>query len=1016
MTPPVQNPTNSPPNDEGKTTPPHNHIASFVPILPTLFLGLFGVLLASIPARNFELWTHLVSGRNLFRGGGFASTWLYDLLTYAVASIAGGSGLVACKAILCGLVAVLLFRVSAVSGWRVAFATTGLSVLAMGTRLLVQPETASMICLAVAVWLLQRKSAPSRGLIPDWRLVVLFAVWCNLDAQFVLGLGVVALTHLGRILDDRGGGKPLLGLGKWVVSLVILVAVSCLSPSHVQGLRLPADVLDALDSLTSPKRDIQTIHSPFDPDYFTLFRDSSAALSYYPLLFLGAVSFLLNIRGWRWAWALPWVGMAVVSGLEARTIPLFVVVAGPVTAWNLQTVLARRPSAPVRPRTRMIGLSIVGLLSAAFLVAAWPGWLQGPPHEPRRWAADCPPAIEKGAEFLRETHAADLWAADSRTLHVSSDTFAAFDWLFPQDRGFYDPKVVESLLAKEGEDAARALLREKKVSRVVAYMGDPSPVVKQTIRLLFTAPDEWRVIWLKGGLVVFAWDDTDRGSGPDPFAKWAVDFERLGYRPDESEQAPLNGPPKPAAWWEVFWTPVRSVRPPDRDEANVLLLKAEVIRAGAPVRQAIDWHAGQLAALVGAGGGWVGPMAGTDLAVRLTLFEPPFPEREGARLPPQTEMVNALYQRFVQERGSIPVGVAYAAVRAARRAIADNPNDASSYLSLAQAYTTLMNGTCEQGWAARVPQLQRVRLMQVIAALNKAVVINERLAPAHLELARLYRTSGFLDLAVEHLRTYRALSPRWGGPKKGEAFTEAVDTDLKQWTKTLESRLETFEKDSAKASVYDRADRARRLELGGKARDILLKSDVAAFGVQGIELEVDLLLRTGRPNDVLDAGDDVRGSLVDEKHYWFRAMAWLAVGDYQAADKELGEMIGVAGRLPEPMVVLNEVAELVGKGVLDSTPLGVQPHDGFWREPRRADMENRITDFTRTLVRHTNITVLRGVVALECGNVDRARAAFREPLAFAPNRFAQGGQLLFQGQTVMWDGLSLLGERSPPTR
>lgn len=1003
-----------PPKSERKATPLQTPSGHRVPALVAGFLVLFAVLLASFPARNFELWAHLTAGRNVFSEGKFAATWLFDLIGYAVASAAGGGALVALKAILCGLVAVLIFRMSAVSGWRVAFATTGLSVLAMGTRLLVQPETASVVCMAVAVWLLQRRANPPRGYWPDWWMVGLFALWCNLDAHFVLGLVVVALSGLGRLIDDRAQRRFLREFGRWAVGTVCLVAVSCLSPSHVSGL-VPRDVLKALDDLTSPNRELLPLHSPFDPDYFAQFQENSAALTYYPLLALGAVSFLLNVRGWRWAWALPWVAMAAVSGLEARTIPLFVVVAGPVTAWNLQAVLARRPSAPVRPRTRVIGLGVVGLISAAFLTAAWPGWLQGPPYEPRRWAAECPPAVDRGAEFLRETHAATLWAADTRTLHVSPNTFGACAWLFPQDRGFHDPKLVEALTAKDGEDKARALLRERKVSRVVAYIGDSAPVAKKMISLLFTAPEEWRVIWLTGGFVVFAWDDPDRG-GPSPFDKWAVDFDRLGYHPDESEQAPEGGPPKPNSLWEVFWTPAGPVRPPGRDEARLLLLKAESLRAASPVRQANDWHASQVAALVGAGGGWVGPLAGADAAVRLTLFEPPFPEREGARLPPQTELVNFLYVRFAQGQGNIPVGVVYAAVRAARRAVADNPNDANAYLALAQAYATLMNGTCEQGWAARLPQIRRVRMVQVTSALNRAVTINPRLAPAHLELARLYRTNGFLDLAVEHLRAYRALSPRWDGPPKTGPLAEAVDSDLKQWAKTLEDRLQSFEKDTAKASVIDRAKRAGELELGGKARDILLKSDVSAFGVDGIKLELDLLLRTGRPNEVLDAGDDVRGSLADEEHYFFRAMAWLAVGDYRSADLEVGEMIARGGRLPDPKVVLNGVAELIGMGVLNGAPLGVQPHDLFWREQQRDKLESDVTDFTRTLARHANMTVLRGVVALECGNVDRARGYFREPLAYAPYRFAPGGQLLFQGQDVMWDGLALLGERPEPTR
>ena len=39
--------------------------------------------------------------------------------------------------------------------------------------------------------------------------------------------------------------------------------------------------------------------------------------------------------GWRWRWFLPWVALAVLSTFDAKSIPFFAVLGGPVLAWNL---------------------------------------------------------------------------------------------------------------------------------------------------------------------------------------------------------------------------------------------------------------------------------------------------------------------------------------------------------------------------------------------------------------------------------------------------------------------------------------------------------------------------------------------------------------------------------------------------------------------------------------------------------------------------------------------------------
>ena len=488
----------------------------------------------------------------------------------------------------------------------------------------------------------------------------------------------------------------------------------------------------------------------------------------------------------------------------------------------------------------------------AFLVCAWPGWLQGPPFGPRSWSVEQPVALVRGTKFIRSAHDKDLWPATTRTLHIGPDTASAFAWFCPEDRGLRDDEVVDQLLIAEDPRMARDRLRALGVSRVIVYPGDGGASAAMLARLLLE-PSEWPLLHLTGGVAVFGWRDPTSG-GAESLRNWEVDFDRLAFRPDESEVAPPARPADTRRWWDAFWKPAPSPRPPGRDEAIVLLRKAEALGQSAPFRHMTAWESAQAAGLIGAAGGWglgTGPI---DPLLRLTLLHPPLPDN--APVPAITQVVLKLQQLFSADRGAAPVGVVYAAIRAARRAVAENPDDANAHLVLGRAYVVLANTTAERSWAARHPQLLRVRQLQASAALNRAVELNPRLAQAHFDLAKLYLSGGYncLDLAVLHLKTYPRPSPRaWGGPERGGEQAEAVSAgartaDANRWS----GRNVSSPGNRHDTSVSDRRGDCGPARTGGQARDLLLKSDVAAFGVAGTELELDLLLRTGRPGVVLD--------------------------------------------------------------------------------------------------------------------------------------------------------------------
>ncbi len=322
------------------------------------------------------------------------------------------------------------------------------------------------------------------------------------------------------------------------------------------------------------------------------------------------------------------------------------------------------------------------------------------------------------------------------------------------------------------------------------------------------------------------------------------------------------------------------------------------------------------------------------------------------------------------------------------------------------AYAALVGTTAEQSWTAQFPQLRRLRQLQASAALNRAVAINPKLGQAHFQLARLYLSLQILDLAVTHLRTYVELPVRWGGLKKGDQQAEAVEAELTRLTKLLDKETREYAKESEKAAVADRALMAVRHGLGGQALELLLKSDVAAFGAVGTELELNLLLQTGRPDDVLEwATPEVRGSLGDFLYHSLRAQALIAAGEYDAADPELAEMGGADGRLPVQIRVT--IAGLIGKALLDEQPGGVIQSQLTWHLFGRLEFEDRVAEISQRLARSADVLVLRGLVALESGNIDRARESFREALALSPDRRG-GGQLVFRSREIAWACLALI--------
>ena len=251
---PLPPPTTAPPQ-----APPRRRRSWLDAFLVLLVVG-FAFLVASTPAHNSDLWLHLATGRALVHGqyhfgvDPFAqgtehvywanTNWLYDVLTYAVFQgfgALGGAALVLLKAVLVGVLALILARL----GWcgRGLWAPAvgaAWAVLALSPWLMLHPMIVSYLFLALTIYFLERPHRPAPeddlfaakpvSFIAYWPLLPLFALWANLDAWFLLGPLTVALYLIGQVLQTKfGPDRDGRAVGKGETAALGLALPACLA-------------------------------------------------------------------------------------------------------------------------------------------------------------------------------------------------------------------------------------------------------------------------------------------------------------------------------------------------------------------------------------------------------------------------------------------------------------------------------------------------------------------------------------------------------------------------------------------------------------------------------------------------------------------------------------------------------------------------------------------------------------------------------------------------------------------
>jgi hypothetical protein len=402
---------------------------------------------------------------------------------------------------------------------------------------------------------------------------------------------------------------------------------------------------------------------------------------------------------------------------------------------------------------------------------------------------------------------------------------------------------------------------------------------------------------------------------------------------------------------------------------------------------------------------------------------------------PQLEAVRQ--RDFFSGRDDGPPALPLLAVRAARRAVAANPQDAEGYVWLEQAYAVLHGNTRERAWREELPELVVLRHVQMVTALEHALTIQPDLTVAHLKLADLYgQFRGpqnpqwpYIDLQLKHLREGLAEFQR-AGPQPQEKredydkHVKELDRQVNELQKTVQKHLNQFEVSSSSMRVLQKARKALSLGLAEQALNVLLESDVLEFGQQGAQLQFELLLSTGRVQEARQMlTDELKGNLGStmvgpatavSAYEWYSFLLAAADGDYADADKQLKELADekdpwavLRGRLQEVREMTKSkesdeviIARMVGRVLMETPqekPLGWLALNHL----RRLEELQTLFSFTSERQQQAELLALRGLVALEAGKTAEAEGAFRQTLAISlpPARCAPY--------------LSLLGARSP---
>jgi hypothetical protein len=188
------------------------------------------------------------------------------------------------------------------------------------------------------------------------------------------------------------------------------------------------------------------------------------------------------------------------------------------------------------------------------------------------------------------------------------------------------------------------------------------------------------------------------------------------------------------------------------------------------------------------------------------------------------------------------------------------------------------------------------------------------------------------------------------------------------------------------SKVLLRAQLAARYGLSRKALDLLLESSPAIFGGAGVVYELDLMMKAGQSYKVRDWLEPDYERKINSYH-WVMARAAASCGEYLAADSELESTSKrLRGVMLAPGVVVpvrSAMAVNVARAAL-TRPVGGEGASGLaiaaYMHFKALYPLDGPEGAAKLLREEADLQVLRGLLALEAGEVEKARRHLRSAL------------------------------------
>lgn len=826
------------------------------------FVMVLGFLLAAFAVRNSDVWQHLAVGR-LVASGQYVPgvdpfgqdtagrywvnhAWLFDTLLYLGYWISGPNGtlLVSLKAFAVALLAGVLLqtRPTAQSLWP-GVVTTWLALVASAPRFMLQPIVVSFVGLAVTAWLVQRLLATPTERRWWWALAGLMVAWVNLDAWFFMGPTYVGLVCLGLHLEHTARPTEATALQRQSLLRVLglMVVASLLNPHLLWAWQLPYELTSSgvTEGLAGDRLFMAFFLSALSTDFWL-----SPQLGYnwngaaYVTLVLGSLLCLLgdraNVSWWKW---LTWIAGLALSLSHARAIPFFAIIAAPLLAEHLSRLLARSAAriaereaarvaepplksvaAPSKPRrspaqTRAVlaglvrGWVLMGTLAAC--VWAVPGWwhpLASHPAYQRRLGFTLIPdaGLARLAETLQRWRSDGRIPADVRGVANHPDLAHYCAWYAPAEKVWVDTRlhlfadrwVEYTQLRKACNDATQTIavvnpLCAKYQWHYLALTDTDRGATLAALQQLWADLTHWNTWYLDGKAALVGYC-ADPSAPPAGFRALNLNLTEEAFGPAARIVKAPAPPNPPAPWWDVTAVPL----PPATDtHTSELLLTYHLHLNQRGALRGTGWSLGSLLAQVG-GGPLLVCANYAPLGIEQTLD--------------------------AHELGSW-YATALLAVRAARRAIASNPDDPEAYLALARAYPFCPTNREYRRVGTLAALVQGLERAQVPGSFTRPMNILEAYERLKREAAAI-RSLDLLERTQERQFLFASKLGHLGAAEQAQLLKE-LEQQLLQTHEGVQRVRSDYELKAVSQGDVQRANLALQAGLAWEAITVLRRND-----------------------------------------------------------------------------------------------------------------------------------------------------------------------------------------------